>query len=159
MSVNSAYCVWALRCESGGPSRLRVNKTAALQTAADGGDYGDGGVGGEGSGQATGVADGFVAYENVDVFAELAFFGENAIAQSWVSGPEELQSLQESGGRASELNFTALLRKIAKRAGDMYDDAHLLFPRDLPERRALFTAGDLERLADGGAFIRGLAEA
>ncbi len=93
------------------------------------------------------------------MFAELAFFGEKAIAQSWVSGPEQLQSFQESGGRASELNFTALLRKIAKRAGDMYGDAHLLFPRDLPERRALFTAEDLERLPDAGAFVRGLAEA
>ena len=141
-----------LRCESGG-------QTAAVQTAADGGDYGDGGVGGEGCGQATGVADGFVADENIDVFAELAFFGQKAIAQAGVSGPEELQSLQESGGRAGELNFSALLRKIAKRAGDMHSDAHLLFPRDLPERRALFTAEDLERLADGCAFIRGLAEA
>src|SRR5712675_637004 len=35
-----------LRCESGG------------QTAADRGDYGDGGVGVDGTGQATGVADG-----------------------------------------------------------------------------------------------------
>ena len=138
---------------------LRIIKTAAVQTAADGGDYGDGGVRGEGSGQAIGVADGFVADENIDVFAELAFFGENAIAQAGVSGPEELQSFQKSGGRAWELDFAALLRKIAKWAGDMYGDAHLLFPRDLPERRALFTAEDLERLPDAGAFVRGLAEA
>src|SRR6267154_1570663 len=129
------------------------------QTAADRGDYGDGGVGVEGTSQATGVADGFVAYENIDVFAELAFFGQKAIAQAGVSGPEELQSLQESGGRTSELNFSALLRKIAKRAGDMYGDAHLLFPDGLPGRRLVFVAGDLERLADGGAFVRGLAEA
>ena len=138
---------------------LRIIKTAALQPAADSGDYGNGGFGGEGCGQATGVADGFVADENIDVFAEVAFFGEKAIAQAGVSGPEELQSLQKRGGRASKLNFTALLRKIAKRAGDMHSDAHLLFSRNLPERRALFTAEDLERLADGGACIRGLAEA
>ena len=88
---------------------LRIIKTAAVQTAADGGDYGDGGVGGEGCGQATGVADGFVADENIDVFAEVAFFGEKAIAQAGVGGPEGLQSLQKRGGRARELNFTALL--------------------------------------------------
>ncbi len=138
---------------------LRIIKTAAVQTAADGGDYGDGGVRGEGSGQAIGVADGFVADENIDVFAEVAFFGEKAIAQAGVSGPEELQSLQKRGGRAGELNFTALLRKIAKRAGDMHSDAHLLFPDGLPGRRLVFVAGDLERFADGGAFVRGLAEA
>jgi len=77
---------WALRRESGGPSRLWVNKTATLHAATNGGDYRDGGVGGEGSGQAAGVADRLVADEDVDEFAELAFFGEKAVAQSWVSG-------------------------------------------------------------------------
>jgi hypothetical protein len=93
------------------------------------------------------------------VLAEVAFLGEDAIAQSGISGPEESQSLQKRGGRASELNFSALLRKITEGAGDMYGDAHLLFPGDLPERRVLFTAEDLERVADGGAFVRGLAAA
>src|SRR5258708_40204152 len=93
---------WALRGERGGPSRLWVNKTAALHAATDGGDYRDGGVGGEGRGQAAGVAGGFVADGDVDVFAELAFFGGKAVAQSWVSGPEELQSFPESGGGGGE---------------------------------------------------------
>ena len=138
---------------------LRIIKTAAVQTAADGGDYGDGGVRGEGSGQAIGVADGFVADENIDVFAEVAFFGEKAVAQSRVRGPEELQSFKKRGGRSRELNFSTLLRKIAKRAGDMYGNAHLLFPDGLPGRRLVFIAEDLERFATDGAFVRGLAEA
>jgi len=150
---------WALRRESGGPSRLWFNKTAALHAATNGGDYRDGGVGAEGSGQAAGVADRFVADEDIDVFAELAFFGEKAVAQSWVSGSEELQSFKKRGGRSRELNFSTLLRKIAKRTGDMYGNAHLLFPDGLPGRRLVFIAEDLERLATDGAFVRGLAEA
>src|SRR5258708_15642924 len=105
-----------LRCESGG------------QTAADRGDYGDGGVGVDGTGQATGVADGFVAYENIDVFAEVAFFGEKAIAQAGVSGPEELQSLQESGGGNNGVDLFPPVREKTKRGRGMVSDGYPPFP-------------------------------
>ena len=93
--------------------------------AADGGDDGDGGGGGEGSCQAAGVADGFVADEDVDVLAELTFFVENAVPQAGISGEEELQSFEKRGGRGGELHFAALLGKIAERAWDVDRDTHL----------------------------------
>ena len=65
--------------------------------AADGGDYGDFGVGRKGSGEAAGVADVFVADEEVDVFADLALFGDDAIADAGVERVKSGQGVGESG--------------------------------------------------------------
>ena len=54
---------------------------------ADGGDDRNLGGHGQGSDQATGVADGFVADKDVDVFADLAFPGDDAIAEAWIPRP------------------------------------------------------------------------
>src|SRR5256885_17162588 len=66
--------------------------------AGDGGDYGDFGVGREGSGEAAGVADVFVADEEGDVFADLALFGEDAVANAGGEGVKGRQSVGERGG-------------------------------------------------------------
>ena len=79
--------------------------------AANGRDDGDGGVGGEGSGQATDVADGFVAHKDVDVFADLAFLGDDAIAEAWIPRPQEFEGVPKRSGRARDLNFAVSFGK------------------------------------------------
>ena len=92
--------------------------------AGDGGDYGDFGVGWEGSGEAAGVADVFVADEEVDVFADLALFGENAIANARVEGAEGRQGIGECGRRLLNLDYAATCGKFAQGAGDVKRCGH-----------------------------------
>lgn len=138
--------------------RLRRHRLkSVLLAAADSGDDGDGGVGGEPGGEAAGVADGFVADEDVDVLAELAFFVEDAVAQAGMNGEEELQSFEKRGGGGGELHFAALLGKIAEWAGDVDRDAHLR----LAGRRFVFVAERFGRFAEAAApaVARGFAAA
>ena len=92
--------------------RLRRHRLkSVLLAAADSGDDGDGGVGGEGSGQATDVAGGFVAHKDVDVFADLAFLGDDAIAEAWIPRPQEFEGVPKRSGRARDLNFAVSFGK------------------------------------------------
>jgi hypothetical protein len=70
--------------DRGGGHDSRVLDGNIGLAARDGGDDGDFGVGREGSGEAAGVADVFVADEEVDVFADLALFSEDAVADAGV---------------------------------------------------------------------------
>jgi len=70
--------------DRGGGHDSRVLDGNIGLAAGDGGDYGDFGGRREGSGEAAGVADVFVADEEVDVFADLALFGEDAVANAGV---------------------------------------------------------------------------
>jgi len=68
-------------------------------------------LGVKGTGQATGVADGFVAYEHIDVFAELAFFGEKADRAGRGKWPRGVEEPPGEWRESSELNFSALFAK------------------------------------------------
>ena len=67
-----------------GGTRFAFGCATECLTAGDSGDDGDFGVGREGGGEAAGVAHVFVADEDVDVFADLAFFGDDAIANAGI---------------------------------------------------------------------------
>ena len=79
---------WERRRQSNfGTTEERGNQNCL--TAGDGGDDGDFGVGREGSGETSGVADIFFADENVDVFADLALLVDDAIANAGMKGIQE----------------------------------------------------------------------
>jgi hypothetical protein len=67
---------------------LRVVVQPLLGSAADVGNYPDFGVGGHWAQQAAGVADVFFADKNIDVFADVALLGGDAVAQRGVEEPE-----------------------------------------------------------------------
>ncbi len=49
--------------------------------------------------------------KDVDVFADLAFFVEDAIAKARILRPQELEGVTKRGGRAQDLNFAVSFGK------------------------------------------------
>src|ERR1051326_578688 len=79
--------------------KINTGKNAcATSAAADGGDDGDLGVLVEFGGKAAGIARVFVADEEVHVFADLALFGEDAIAETRMAGEQGIERVAQSCG-------------------------------------------------------------
>lgn len=61
------------------------------------------------------------------MFADLTLLIEDSIAQAGVLSPEELKRVEKRGWGAGELDFAALLGKIAEWTGNVECDAHSLW--------------------------------
>src|SRR6266436_6593939 len=120
--------------------------------AANSGNDGNLRGGGHGSGESSGVADGFVAHKDVDVLAELAFFIEDAVAQAGICTPQECEGIAKRRGRAGELDFAAPLGKAAQWTRDVHGDAHLC----LPGRLRVLASERLLRFSAAAVFVTGL---
>ena len=110
-----------------GPAKFLASKSGratCYSAAGDGGDDRDFRVGRERSGKAAGVADVFIADEEIDVFADLALFGENAVANAGVEGVKGGQGIGESGGRLLNLDYAATAGKFAQSAWDVKRYGH-----------------------------------
>jgi len=140
-------------CErpSGPQSRSRY----ACLAAGDGGDDGDFGVGREGGGEAACVAHVFFADEDVDVFADLALFVDDAIANAGMKGIEKRQGVGKNSRRLFNSDFAAAAGKFAQRARNMKSDGHdqvFFLERDIDWDR------ERDLLRDEGVFSRAKPE-
>ena len=95
-----------------------------MSAAGDGGDDGDFGVGGKGCGEAAGIANAFVADEDVDVFADMALLGDDAIANTGVKRIQGGESVGDEAWRFGQFDFAAAFGELAQGAGDVKDDGH-----------------------------------
>ena len=95
-----------------------------FSAAADGWDDGDFAVGGEERGEAAGIANVFVADEDVDVLADLALLGDDAVANAGVERVKGRQRIGQDFGRLLHLDTAAASGKFTQRAWDVKDHWH-----------------------------------
>lgn len=126
-----------------------IQDVIGLSSAADGGDDRDLGGFQQLSGEASGVADVFVADEDVDVLAHLALLVDDAIANAWVNRPESDQGIRDGSVDEGDFDGGTSGGKFAQGSRDVEGDgqSYLLLVgrdvdcRDMDRRDFLLLAG------------------